>query len=198
MTCIVGLVHESLVWIGGDSAVTYAEGVVRHPGGKVFALGEFVVGCAGHVRGAEIVRHAFDPPPVEGLDLDRYMHTAFVDALRRLFRQHGFLTYNLGQERTETTMLVGVRGRLYGVSGNFNVYADRYPWLALGDGAPQALGALYATAGLLIEPEVRLRLALEAAEYYTKTVRPPYTVLRSPACASPQESASGTSFAVTR
>ena len=30
MTCIVGLAHESAVWIAGDSAVTYGEGVVRH------------------------------------------------------------------------------------------------------------------------------------------------------------------------
>ena len=181
MTCIVGLAHENTVWIGGDSAVTYAEGVVRHPGGKVFARGEFVLGCAGMVRGAEIVRHCFDPPPIAGRDLDCYMNTAFVGALRRLFCEHGFLTYNQGQERTETTMLVGVRGRLYGVSGNFNVYADTHPWLAVGDGGPQALGALYTTRCLPLDPEARLRLALEAAAYYTKAVRPPFTILCSPA-----------------
>jgi ATP-dependent protease HslVU (ClpYQ) peptidase subunit len=180
MTCIVGLAHGNTVWVGGDSAVTYAEGVVRHPDGKVFARGEFVLGCAGLVRGAEIVRHAFDPPPITGPNLDSYMHTTFVDALRRLFRESGFLTYNQGQERTETTLLVGVRGRLYGVSGNFNVYADTYPWLAQGDGAPQALGAMYATLGLLLDPEARLLLALEAAAHYTKTVRPPFTVICSP------------------
>ena len=183
MTCIVGLAQDNTVWIGGDSAVTYGEGVVRHPEGKVFALGGFLLGCAGHLRGAEIVRHAFVPPPITGPDLDTYMHTAFVGALRRLFREHGFLSYNQGQERTETTLLVGVRGRLYGVSSNFNVYADTHPWLALGDGAPYALGALYATARLLLYPEARLRLALEAAACYSKTVRPPFTVLRSPACA---------------
>jgi len=178
VTCIAGLVHENTVWIAGDSAVTYAEGVVRHPGGKVFALGEFVLGCAGHVRGAEIVRHAFEPPAI-GADLDGYMHITFVDALRRAFRESGFLTYQQGQERTETTLLVGVRGRLYGISGNFNVYADAHPWLTIGDGAPQALGALYATSCASLEPEARLRLALEAAAYYTKTVRPPFTVLCS-------------------
>ena len=186
MTCIAGLIHEGAVWIGGDSAVTYAEGVVRHPEGKVFALGDLLVGCAGLVRGAEIVRHAFQPPPIgPHLDLDCYMHTTFVDALRRTFRESGFLTFHQGQERTETTLLVGVRGRLYGVSGNFNVYADAHPWLALGDGAPQALGALYATAHLPLGPEARLRLALEAAECYTKTVRAPFTVLCLPAAHVP-------------
>jgi ATP-dependent protease HslVU (ClpYQ) peptidase subunit len=184
MTCIVGLAQDNTVWIGGDSAVTYAEGVMRHPEGKVFTRGEVVLGCAGHLRGAEIVRHAFDPPPIPCPDLDRYMHTSFAGTLRRLFREHGFLSYNQGQERTETTLLVGVRGRLYGVSSNFNVYGDTHPWLALGDGAPQALGALYATACTGLDPEARLRLALEAAACYSKTVRPPFMVLRSPAGAA--------------
>ncbi len=64
MTCIVGLVHEGVVYMGGDSAATssaYLNQTILATE-KVFRNGEFLIGAAGSERASLLLRHSLSPP----------------------------------------------------------------------------------------------------------------------------------------
>jgi ATP-dependent protease HslVU (ClpYQ) peptidase subunit len=179
MTCIVGLVDDDgMVYMGGDSAATLGNDLRLMAGGKVSRVGEFLIGITGSVRTAQIMRHALRPPPITD-DLDAYMATAFVDALRECFKAAGFARREQEQERAgAATLLVGVRGRLYLVCTDYGIVRAQEPFAAIGCGDMPALGALYATAGR--HPGERVGLALAAAEHFNIGVRRPFTLDATP------------------
>src|SRR5690242_15173484 len=85
MTCIVGLVAaDGRVHLGGDSAGIAGYDLTVRKDPKVFRVGEFAVGFTSSFRMGQLLRFAFTPPPIEG-DLDAYMVTTFVNALRDCF-----------------------------------------------------------------------------------------------------------------
>lgn len=182
MTCIVGIAQGGRVWLGGDNAGFIGGTILQHNNGKVFRSGEFVMGCAGNRRFGELARYAFKPPTIKIKDVERYMVTTFIDALREALRGKGYLSSTNGQEGADREngdgMLVGVRGGLYFVGCDFTASMVADGMFSIGCGQDYALGALYATPAA--EPEVRIGVALAAAERYSDGVVGPFHVVSTP------------------
>ena len=163
MTCIVGLVDDGDVYIGGDSADE-----------KVFGNGPFIMGFTSSFRMGQLLRYKFSAPDqtVHQGDME-YMVTSFIDAARQCFANNGF-----GDKDASTggTFLVGFNGKLYTVESDFQVGIPAPGYDAVGCGADLALGAMYATQGL--PPEERINTALLAASTFSAGVAPPFTILR--------------------
>lgn len=179
MTCIVGIVGpKGRMVIGGDSAVSF-EGthleVMAET--KVWCTGDYLMGASGDARGCNVARYVFQPPKPRGRDLDRFMATTFIDALRDAMLKAGH-TFKEEQSREtiDTNLLIGVRGVLYTVFESFDIERPRDEYAAIGCGTRPALGALYATRGQGATAK-RVRLALEAAETYDAAVRRPFVVI---------------------
>jgi len=178
MTAIVGLVQQERIYIGGDSAGVAWPHLTVRADSKVFRNGPYLFGFTTSFRMGQLIRHSLQPPepPATGTDLERFMATAFVDALRACLKDGGWARKD--DEREEGgTFLVGVAGRLFMVEEDYQVGepADRYA--AVGSGAAVALGALYATAGGRTAPRRRVETALAAAERFSAGVRGPFVVL---------------------
>ncbi|MGW6292457.1 hypothetical protein [Streptomyces sp. NPDC055058] len=173
MTAIVGIVHDGTVYLGGDSAGVAGYALTVRADHKVFRTGPYVLGFTSSFRMGQLLRYAFAPPAPDGGDLARFMATTFVDAVRDTLKAGGWLRKDSEQEEGGT-FLVGVRGRLFRVAGDFQVgeAADGYD--AVGCGDELALGALFATARLGLAPRDRLRCALSAAERFSAGVRRPF------------------------
>lgn len=179
MTCIAGLVHEGVVYIGGDSATTTQRpSVVIKVNHKVFCVGPFVIGVSGQPRVGQLLRFAFMPPPQNPADPDpyRYMVTTFVDAVRQTLKAGGLAQRKNEQEVIESSLLVGYRGCLFQVSEDYGITVARDHFDAIGSGAEAARGALHASVGK--GPLTRMRVALEAAEQFGTGVRCPFTIFR--------------------
>jgi hypothetical protein len=177
MTCIVGIVHHGKVYLGADSALTSETcqvSISEEP--KVFAIGEFVFGCSGSSRVSQLLHYAFTPPPIEG-DLMRYMVVDFVKALKACLKDDGQKDDNL---LDGSGLLVGVRGRLFCVYADFQMEETPSGCNAIGGASDIAMGALYATRDDY-EPHERLCIALEAAQEYNVTVRPPFVYVQTEA-----------------
>ena len=178
MTCIVGIEHKGRIWMGGDSGVFSGWDFTSLPDGKVFAIGEFLIGVAGDARLGQLVRHKFAPPVfAEGEDLDKYMITSFVDALRDCLKNAGAVSRINEKEQSIGQLLVGIRGRLYCVWSDYAVERDSRPYRAIGCGANYALGALFVDKSRA--PHTRIRNALNAAIEYSAGVKGPITILHS-------------------
>jgi hypothetical protein len=185
MTCIVGLVVGDRVVIGGDSAAgTHGWGIQARVDSKVGNVGEFVFGFTDSFRMGQVLLYRFTPPPIEG-ELMAYMVGPFIDELRRTFRTAGYAERQ-NERESGGTFLVGVRGRLFRISSDYQVGESKDSYDAVGCGADIALGSMY-SSGLAIEqaPKARILEALSAAEHFSGGVRRPFNIVVTPLASLP-------------
>ncbi|WP_299537946.1 hypothetical protein [uncultured Streptomyces sp.] len=178
MTVIVGLVHKQRVHLGGDSAGVAGLSITVRRDTKVFRKGPYVMGFTTSFRMGQLLHHAFEAPHPSG-NLDRFMVTTFVDALRTCFKDGGWARKESEQEEGGT-FLVGVAGRLFQIESDFQVGESVDGYAAVGCGYDLARGALHATAGLRLAPRERLTAALAAATHHSAGVSAPYTYAATP------------------
>lgn len=178
MTCIVGLAHEGVVYIGGDSAgVADDWGLTVRADSKVFQNGPFLIGFSSSFRMGQLLRYAFEPPVhAEGVSVEKYMATTFVDAVRDCLKAGGY-AHKENEVEAGGVFIVGYRGRLFQIDSDYQVGVSADPYTAIGCGALIALGSLYATERRGVVARSRVTLALEAAERHSAGVRGPFTVL---------------------
>ena len=178
MTCIVGVVDNGSVVMGGDSAGVAGLSLTVRADPKVFVNGPFLIGYTSSFRMGQLLRFRFVPPPHHPADRDdfAFMATDFVDAVRECFKHYGYAKAENGQE-SGGSFLVGYRGNLYQVASDYQVGLPVDPYAAVGCGDDIALGALYATIGQ--SAEHRVRTALAAAQRFSAGVREPFVIERS-------------------
>ena len=176
MTCIVGIIADGHVYIGADSAATdEAWGQCELADSKVFVSGEFIIGAAGSIRAAQLVRYALHPPAIDSaLDMMAYLIGPFVGTMREVLESGGCLKIKEGVESTDAHFLVGHRGRLFTIDEAWQVYESRMPYACIGNASDYALGAMFANARLT--PKNRILQALEAAAEFNAGVRAPFVV----------------------
>jgi hypothetical protein len=176
MTCIVGIVAPSgAVIIGGDSAGVAGIITQQVTDPKVFRNGPYLIGYTSSFRMGQILQYSDLPElPVSPDAFDRFMRTAFVDAIRGALKDAGWATKESEQE-SGGTFLVGVLGRLFEVHSDYQVTEMAEGYVAIGCGEQFALGSLHSTQheGVMR----RVTMALEAAEYFCTGVRAPFTIL---------------------
>lgn len=173
VTAIVGLIHNGRVYLGGDSAGVSGWSMTVRADSKVFRNGPYVMGFTSSFRMGQLLRYALDPP-APGADLDRFMATTFIDAIRTCLKDGGYAKKNSEQEEGGN-FLVGVNGRLFNVGSDYQVGETADGYAAVGCGFEIALGVLYATTGM--PPKKRIRLALDAAERHSAGVRLPFATV---------------------
>lgn len=176
MTCIVGIVQDGIVYLGGDSASSTPEGEIFLPRrSKVFLIGHIAVGVAGSGRINQLLRRKIALPE-QYAQPEQYMIVEFVDTLKALLKEDGRKEEELMED---SLLLVGLRGHLFIVDTTFQVSEMAYDYEAVGSGAQIARGSLHATQTLGLPPEQRLRMALEAAQDHTAFVRAPFTFVNT-------------------
>jgi len=145
---------------------------------KVFRKDEYLFGFTTSFRMGQLIRYAMElPRPRPPRKLEAFMATEFVDSLRKCFKDGGWARTE--DEREEGgTFLVGVRGRLFTIYGDYQVASAADGFAAVGCGDQIALGALYATAATRMKPRARLLVALRAAERFSAGVRGPFVCRR--------------------
>ena len=177
MTCIVAVSEGRTVTLGGDSAGVMEEEMHLRADPKVFRSGPYAIGFTTSFRMGQLLRYADLPTPAG--DLDRFMVTDFVDAVRTLLKRGGFAKQEYEVE-TGGIFLVGFGNQIFEVRSDYQVARPVKPFTAVGSGARVALGAL---AALERQPGLsaadRARIALEAAQEYCSAVRAPFRFVDS-------------------
>lgn len=179
MTAVAGIVHDNVVFIGADSAGTSGWSLSVRSDQKVFKREGFAFGFTTSFRMGQLLRYRLDIPgvPLEDDDLEKYMATTFIDAVRSCLTDGGWATKN-NEHEEGGTFLVGVKGRLFVVYDDYQVAESASGYAAVGSGQDLALGALYATRDLAMHSSQRIGIALAAAEYHSAPVRHPFTIVQ--------------------
>jgi ATP-dependent protease HslVU (ClpYQ) peptidase subunit len=181
MTCVVGLLQGDKIHFGADTAATngwsLAQAEMR--GHKVFCNGIYAFGGCGSIRLLQLLEHALEVGEPDWDNLEGYMATEFANLVRHCLRSGGFLKR---ENHVETfsdpgCFMVGVGEHLFVMYEDFSVIERAEPYEAIGSGEDIALGSLYSTAGLEIEPQRRVEMALEAAARFNAGVRAPFNFI---------------------
>ena len=171
LTCIVSLVHNNNVYIGGDSAASSGTSICIRKDKKVFQNGPFIMGFTNSFRMGQLLHYKFVPPAQEVKDDLEYMTTSFIDNVRTCFSMNGF-SFDKEDDSDGGVFLVGYKGVLYVVDSDFQVGLPSTPYYAIGCGTDLALGSLFSTVGK--SAEKRIVMALEAASEFSSAVSPPF------------------------
>ncbi len=187
MTCIVGIVEAGNLLLAGDSAGVSLQEKEWHSftNAKVFQRGPYVIGFTTSFRLGQILRFETELPEPGDQDLDCFMATTFVAAVRQSLKTQDF-TRGLGEQGS---VLVGIRGQLFAIGADFQVLTTATPYMAVGSGRHLAYGALCALEGSGLSLRKKAEMALRAAERFNPTVREPFVYVEvgtGPLGASPR------------
>ena len=177
MTCIVGLVHESKVYLGADSAGSTDDFTSTRKEPKAFKVGHFGFAYTTSFRMGDLLHYSFTPPPftVGEITIDKYMRTLFVDEVRATFELGGFGTIDKDGSDVGGDFLVAFKGRLFAILSDFQVAEHRTEYYADGSGAHFAFGSLFSTS--TSKPKERVLMALQSATKFSPSVSGPFTII---------------------
>jgi ATP-dependent protease HslVU (ClpYQ) peptidase subunit len=179
MTCIVGFVEGDTVWIGGDSAGVAGLDMTVRADQKVFRNGPMLFGFTSSFRMGQLLRYALTVPDHDPrVEIDKYMATTFIDAVRACLKSHGWAEKEKEQE-SGGCFLVGYKGRLFYIGSDYQVGTPLDAFDAVGCGYQVARGALFASRDVV--GRSRVELALLAAERCSAGVRGPFHIEALPA-----------------
>ena len=180
MTCIIGLVHDGKVWLGGDSAGTdsnYSQTIRADQ--KVFQSGPFLMGFCGSFRMGQLLHYTLRVPEQRSDQGDEeFMCTTFIEHVRECLRYGGF-TYIDKNVESGGNFLVGYRGSLYEIEEDFQVGRPTKDFLAIGCAEDFAMGAMNILMDSEeINPKTILRTALKTAEEFSAGVAGPFVIMK--------------------
>ena len=174
LTCIVGFVEGGTVWMGGDSAGVGGYSLTVRADTKIFRNGPMLFGFTSSFRMGQLLRYALTIPDHDPrVDVDKYMATTFIDAVRECLKSNGYARVVNGAEEGGT-FLVAYQGRLFAVHDDYQVARSADAFDAVGCGCDIAKGVLFATEHL--SGAARANLALRAAERCSAGVRAPFHI----------------------
>lgn len=188
MTIVVGLADRGSIWFGADSrAEDDCSGrILAQP--KIWRSRDYLIGISGSIRASNIIKHTVTLPPAPERSHHRHVVLTIVPAIREALRAAGYRTRTRsgsGGEDSDADILIGFRGRVFVIDGEFQAQRAIGGFDAIGSGAGPALGALHATPTL--PPRARVLRALEAAELYGVGCRRPWKVLSDAALKRPSK-----------
>ena len=186
MTCIVALINENKVLLGGDSAASDDKSglIFQRTDPKVFKVGQYGIAFVDSFRMGQILQYNWTPPvykPTSGYrNLDKFIRTKFVESVKDAFKEYGYGNFSSGNEDGDQggIFIIAVQGagRIFTMDTDFHISEADVMYMAEGAGQELALGSLFSTS-LIKTPRKRVRLALEAAAKFNMTVRPPFTII---------------------
>lgn len=177
MTCIVALKKEGKVYIGADryQGDGYTYGISAHP--KIFRKQGYIIANCGNIRDSNLLRFCFDLVYDNIMDPFEFMVTEFIPAYRGLLEVSGSARKIDEQEHHDTSLLIGISGRMFTVETNFQVTECSGDYIAEGSGTYVALGALGALTQVegLTAKEI-IEAAMEITVSHVSTVRGPFDI----------------------
>jgi hypothetical protein len=178
VTCIVGLIHDGKVWLGGDRAAVGDGHYLTHSAHpKVFRRGSAVIGYTSSFRMGQLLQYRLAIPKRHAdRPLDEFMATDFAEAVRECLKEGGYTKFKDCREEVGQ-FLIGIEGQLYFFDDDHHARRPICGFDACGSGVSVALGSLHTSRQTDMSPRDRLLRALEAASVFVTSVGGPFDII---------------------
>lgn len=146
MTTLVGLQSDEWCIIASDSKTSFSNfGTDGSPIPKIAINKQYIIAGAGMVRGSNLAHLAFNPPAPPKQNLDKFMVTKFIPALRKCFMQHGYdMKESSDVAQHDSEFIVAVNGTIYQIDPSYSIERLGSKYYVNGSGYQLAIGALEA------------------------------------------------------
>lgn len=174
MTCIAAIVQNGKSYIAGERGASTDSSIFQIAEPKVWKTGEYLFGYYGTFMG-ERLKFNFQPPKMtKNTDLVTFMNSTFLQALHQCYQDWWI------EKHEDTELIVVVRGKIF-VHNAQDMSMTMYDtdFLAEGSGAEYAVGSLYSTNKLGMNPEERLQIAMQSAITFSPTCVGPIDIVTS-------------------
>lgn len=169
MTAIVGFTHNKTVYIAGDSLGSNGEEKFEYKASKVFKNNNFIFGYTDSFRFGEILEYEFVPPEHKaGIEDKAYLVTAFIPKLRETLERCKYVKAD--DKCGNGFFLMGYKGRLYKVQGDWSVLEPAEGYSAVGSGSSFCIGAMTVLKDLKLSPFEKVIKAIESASKHNPFV----------------------------
>ena len=170
MTCIVGIVKDDTVYIGGDRSVSDGASVMSLSTPKIYIRDEWIYGYAGSLGIGQIMQIIDIPILKKDDDPFMVLRMDMVNVFKSMMDNQGISI----DDDNDTDILIGCRGRLFEFSpADWSVAEMKET--SIGSGGNFALGSLYTSIDK--DPIDRIGLAIGAAITYSPTCQGPIDIL---------------------
>jgi ATP-dependent protease HslVU (ClpYQ) peptidase subunit len=173
MSTLVGIVDGKNVYLGADSLASTEDGDVRPiKCRKIFKNGPYLIGFIGSVRGGQVLYPEYFTPPKKVEQLP--------DAIIAQSAEKGCLiTSEQSTSLHACNFLIGFKGKLYEILVDFQIN-EIESYTSVGSGSYYAFGSLHTTEQMKDDftPEMRIELALEAAQAFSTSTQGPFYVVK--------------------
>ena len=167
MTCIVGIVKDNTIYMGGDRSASDEVSIISMVNPKVYVRDEWIYGYAGTIGIGQLMNY-IDLPSPEG-DIEKIIRLDICEKLKSAID-----SFARDVENEETGFVIGARGRLF----EFNISdwgVIEITESSIGSGSQIALGSLYTSIHL--SPIERIQLSLDAAITYSPSCQGPTDII---------------------
>jgi len=169
VTCIVSIVNEGIIYMGGDRGVSDESSIMSMIQPKVSIRGEWIYGYSGSLGNGQLFDFTDLPVIKKNDDVYSLLRMEMVESYKSILDSHGS-----SKDDDGTDFIIGCRGRLF----EFNTEdwgVAEITECAIGSGGNFALGSLYTS--IEKEPMDRIGLAMAAAITYSPTCQGPIDIL---------------------
>lgn len=179
MTCILGLVKDGEVYIGGDSMASNGWDMRLTARPKVFRKSGLIIGYTTSFRMGQILEHNLIIPEITKDYPMEYMVESLIPEIRKTLKELGFSKVENNVE-TGGDFLVGFGGNLFAVYSDYQVLMSLTGYESVGIGAPFAMGALSAFLhdNLIQDPKALIVNSIVISSKLCNGVCGPYYVLK--------------------
>lgn len=181
MTCIVAYKFNNEIYMGSESASicnNYFKMVIAER--KVFIKNNMIFGYSGSFRLGQLLQYKLSLPSIGKKNIDTYMHTNFIDSLRKCFEQNDF---DITNDDNDFEFIVGIDNKIYNVHSDLHIIQYDGMCSACGCAEDVALGSMYILNKLdpnckKYSPKTKILMALEATNQYSAGVCEPFYILK--------------------
>lgn len=177
MTCIVTLKHGDRIFMGADSIGSNGYDVAHRKDRKMFRKDNMLIGYTSSYRMGQIIQYHLKLPTHKKtgksptlIDTHEYMVKYFIPELQETLEKHKWLRKK-DDVASGGVFLVAYLGEVFEIDNDFQVAIRDDEYNSVGCGQDYALGSLYVTEDFCYnKPRERVKLALEAASYFSAGV----------------------------
>lgn len=172
MTCIVGIIDEAgKAHIASDSLGSngHTKGIYKNK--KIFKKGNMLIGYTSSYRMGQLLEHSMVVPERKvNQILDNYMYIDFVNAIRNLFKDNGYLCINNNVESIGEFLIL-IEGRIFIMHNDLSMLESSDNFDSCGSGEDYARSTMYnLTNDEKLTPKEKLSKAIDTATQYVTTV----------------------------
>ena len=169
MTTIVAVsdIKNKKIVMAADMQSTSGNTKALSADSKIFKCGQYLIGYSGPTRLHDILEMQMPwsdiPIKPDNLKLREHLIKDFVQVLRRIVTDQGFIRKDNGSEEFSGGIIIGHGDEFCEIGSTFAIWSPKDNYTSIGSGFQFALGSLNTSSHLRLTATKRAKLAVSAA-----------------------------------